>query len=122
VVELVGRQVAERARDTALALYGRGRDHARARGMVIADSKFEFGLLHGELILIDECLTPDSSRFWPAEEVHPGGSPTSFDKQALRDYLASTGWNKMPPPPPLPPEVVERTARIYAELQERLTR
>ena len=90
--------------------------------MVIADTKFEFGLLDGEVILIDECLTPDSSRFWPAEEVVPGGKPTSFDKQVLRDYLVNTGWNKEPPPPNLPAEVVKQTAHTYAEIQERLTR
>ena len=89
---------------------------------MIADTKFEFGLADGELILIDECLTPDSSRFWPASEVRPGGKPTSFDKQVLRDWLLSTDWNKSPPPPPLPADVVEKTARTYAEIEERLTK
>lgn len=122
VCELVGKDVAERARDAALALYGRGRDYAAERGIVIADTKFEFGLLGGELVLIDECLTPDSSRFWPADEVKPGGKPTSFDKQVLRDYLSSLSWNKQPPPPPLPAEVVQKTAQTYADIERRLTR
>ena len=121
-VELVGPEIAEQARAAALSLYATGRDHAAARGMVIADTKFEFGLLDGELMLIDECLTPDSSRFWPADEVHPGGKPTSYDKQVLRDYLLSTDWNRQPPPPALPTEVLEKTASTYTEIQERLTR
>jgi phosphoribosylaminoimidazole-succinocarboxamide synthase len=121
VIELVGEDVAKQARDAALALYSQGRDHARERGIVIADTKFEFGLLDGELILIDECLTPDSSRFWPAEEVSPGGHPTSCDKQFLRDYLSGTGWNKQPPPPPLPADVVDATARTYLDIYQRLT-
>jgi phosphoribosylaminoimidazole-succinocarboxamide synthase len=121
VVDLVGRDVATKARAAALALYSQGRDHARERGIVIADTKFEFGLLDGELVLIDECLTPDSSRFWPAAEVVPGGRPTSCDKQFLRDYLSGTGWNKQPPPPPLPPEVITATARTYQDIYQRLT-
>ncbi|MCA8964612.1 MAG: phosphoribosylaminoimidazolesuccinocarboxamide synthase [Planctomycetes bacterium] len=121
VVELVGERVALAARDTALKLYQRGRDHARTRGIVIADTKFEFGLADGELVLIDECLTPDSSRFWPADEVRPGGKPTSFDKQYLRDWLLSSGWDRTPPPPTLPDDVVRKTAATYAEIQRRLT-
>ena len=121
VVEMVGESLATKARDAALALYERGRAYARQRGIVIADTKFEFGLHNGELMLIDECLTPDSSRFWPASEVRPGGNPTSFDKQYLRDWLQTTGWNKTPPPPPLPPEVVAKTAATYADIQRRLT-
>jgi len=122
VVQLVGHDVAAKARDAALSLYSSGRDYARERGIVIADTKFEFGLLDDELILIDECLTPDSSRFWPATEVVPGGHPTSCDKQVLRNYLSGTGWNKQPPPPALPPEVVAGTARTYQDIYERLTR
>jgi phosphoribosylaminoimidazole-succinocarboxamide synthase len=122
VVGLVSEPVARKARDKALELYASGRDFAQSRGLVIADTKFEFGLLDGALLLIDECLTPDSSRFWPAEEVTPGGHPTSFDKQVLRDYLAASGWNKEPPPPKLPDEVVQNTARTYREIRERLTR
>ncbi len=121
VVEMVGEPVATQARAAALALYNAGRAHARRRGIVIADTKFEFGLLDGKLMLIDECLTPDSSRFWPANEVRPGSQPTSFDKQYLRNWLLSTGWNKTPPPPPLPPEVVAKTASTYAEIRRLLT-
>ena len=120
--ELVGRDIAEQARDAALTLYQRGREYAAERGIVIADTKFEFGMFDGKLMLIDECLTPDSSRFWPESEVVPGGKPTSFDKQVLRDYLASTGWDKNPPPPALPQEVVDKTAQTYNDVQERLTR
>lgn len=121
-VELVGREVAEAAREAALAVYARGRDHARERGIVIADTKLEFGLDEGgELLLIDECLTPDSSRFWPADEVRPGGKPTSYDKQVLRDYLLSTGWDRQPPPPPLPDSIVEHTAATYRDILRRLT-
>jgi phosphoribosylaminoimidazole-succinocarboxamide synthase len=121
VVELVGASVAHEARAAALALYQRGRAHARTRGIVIADTKFEFGLLDGKLLLIDECMTPDSSRFWPADEVRPGGQPTSFDKQYLRNWLLSTGWNKTPPPPALPAEVIDTTAATYARIQQLLT-
>ncbi|MEO6594170.1 MAG: phosphoribosylaminoimidazolesuccinocarboxamide synthase [Planctomycetota bacterium] len=119
-VEMVGRQVAEAARFAALALYQKGREYAKGRGIVIADTKFEFGLLDGKVVLIDECLTPDSSRFWPANEVRPGATPTSFDKQYLRDWLQTTGWNKTPPPPILPPEVIAKTAATYADIQKRL--
>ena len=119
-VEMVGKDVAEAARDAALRLYQRGREYARRRGIVIADTKFEFGLIDGKLMLIDECLTPDSSRFWPASEVRPGGNPTSFDKQYLRDWLVGTGWNKTPPPPTLPPDVIAKTAATYSDIQKRL--
>ena len=121
VVELVGEKVAVQAREAALALYRKGREYARQRGIVIADTKFEFGLRDGKLLLIDECLTPDSSRFWPANEVRPGGNPTSFDKQYLRDWLTATGWPKTPPPPTLTPEVIAKTAATYADIQKRLT-
>src|SRR5690606_18235471 len=117
VCALIGEPIASAARDAALALYHRGAEYARTRGIVIADTKFEFGLLDGELILIDECLTPDSSRFWPAEEVAPGKSPTSFDKQYLRNWLLETGWDQTPPPPQLPDDVVAATAKTYAEIQ-----
>ena len=121
VVRMIGEPVATAARDAALALYQRGAEYAERRGIVIADTKFEFGLLDGQLVLIDECLTPDSSRFLPAEEVAPGATPTSFDKQYLRNWLLSTGWDQTPPPPALPAEVVANTARTYAEIQRRLT-
>jgi len=120
VVEMVGKDVAEQARNAALALYQKGRAYAKTRGIVIADTKFEFGLRDGKLVLIDECLTPDSSRFWPANEVRPGGNPTSYDKQYLRDWLLSTGWKKTPPPPTLPPEVIAKTAATYQDIQQRL--
>ena len=120
VVELVGDRIATAARDAALALYRKGRDHAAKRGIVIADTKFEFGIRDGQLLLIDECLTPDSSRFWPANEVQPGATPTSFDKQYLRNWLLSTGWNKTPPPPALPANVIEQTRATYLEIQRRL--
>lgn len=120
VVDLIGADIAVAARDAALALYRRGSEHAAARGIVIADTKFEFGLLDGQLILIDECLTPDSSRFWPAAEVVPGGKPTSFDKQYLRNWLLQTDWNKSPPPPALPDDVIQATAKTYRDIQTRL--
>jgi phosphoribosylaminoimidazole-succinocarboxamide synthase len=121
VVEMVGEPLAVQARDAALALYRKGREYARQRGIVIADTKFEFGTRDGKLMLIDECLTPDSSRFWPAAEVAPGKNPTSFDKQYLRDWLTGTGWNKNPPPPTLTPDVIAKTAATYADIQKRLT-
>ena len=121
-VELVGQEIAEQARDAALALYCAGRDFASKRGIVIADTKFEFGMREGKLILIDECLTPDSSRFWPADETVPGGKPTSFDKQVLRDWLVGNDWDRTPPPPRLPTEVVEGTASTYRDIQARLCR
>lgn len=120
VVELVGPKVAAAARDAALRLYGKGREHAARAGIVIADTKFEFGLDGDRLLLIDECMTPDSSRFWPAEEVVPGGKPTSFDKQYLRDWLLASGWNRTPPPPTLPADVIAKTAATYKEIQRRL--
>jgi phosphoribosylaminoimidazole-succinocarboxamide synthase len=117
---MVGQKLAEQAREAALELYRRGNNHARERGIVIADTKFEFGLREGRLMLIDECLTPDSSRFWPADEVRPGARPRSFDKQVLRDWLEQSGWNKQPPPPALPREVVEETAATYRQIRQRL--
>ena len=118
---LVGDSVATRARDAALRLYTTARDYAAARGIVIADTKFEFGLLGSDVILIDEVLTPDSSRFWPAAEVKPGGQPTSFDKQLVRNWLEGTGWNKTPPPPRLPDEIVQRTSQTYRDICIKLT-
>jgi phosphoribosylaminoimidazole-succinocarboxamide synthase len=122
VVELVGKDVAIAARAAAIDLYKQGHAYASERGIVIADTKFEFGLLGKDLLLIDECLTPDSSRFWPAAEVKPGGQPRSYDKQVLRDWLVQSGWKKTPPPPKLPPDVVAKTASAYDEIQKRLTR
>jgi phosphoribosylaminoimidazole-succinocarboxamide synthase len=118
---LVGADIAEAARAASLKLYHFARDYARQRGIIIADTKFEFGLLDGRLILIDEMLTPDSSRFWPADQYQPGQSQPSFDKQFVRDYLETLDWNKNPPAPALPPQVVARTQDKYLEAYERLT-
>ncbi len=118
---LVGPDLAGRLREISLAVYERGRQMAEAKGIIVADTKFEFGLLNGELILIDEVLTPDSSRFWPMDGYKPGGPQPSFDKQYLRDYLDSLGWDHSPPPPPLPAHVVERTREKYLEALVRLT-
>ena len=112
----------ERLRTLTLELYGRASAHAEARGIILADTKFEFGLTEaGELLLIDEALTPDSSRFWPADQYKPGGPQASFDKQYVRDYLEAIKWNKQPPVPSLPADVVERTRAKYLEAFERLT-
>ena len=118
----IGALLAEQVRTTALALYQFAADYARARGIIIADTKFEFGLTaQGELTLMDEALTPDCSRFWPADTYQVGISPPSFDKQFVRDYLESLGWNKQPPGPPLPAEVIARTRDKYLEALQRLT-
>ena len=106
---------------SSLKIYNFARDYARQRGIIIADTKFEFGLFEGKLILIDEVLTPDSSRFWPADKYQPGRSQPSFDKQFVRDYLETLTWNKQPPAPALPPEVVRKTEEKYLEAYERLT-
>jgi phosphoribosylaminoimidazole-succinocarboxamide synthase len=119
--EIVGTAIAEQARAASLKLYRFARDYARWRGIIIADTKFEFGLLDGMLILIDEALTPDSSRFWPADQYQPGKAQPSFDKQFVRDYLETLDWKKTPPAPALPPEVVARTQAKYVEAYERLT-
>ena len=120
-VELVGEDLATRARDVAIELYTRGAALARERGIIIADTKFELGLIDGELVLCDEVLTPDSSRFWPLDEWKPGTTPPSFDKQPVRDYLETLDWDKTPPPPPLPHEVVTATSSRYIEAYERIT-
>jgi phosphoribosylaminoimidazole-succinocarboxamide synthase len=120
-VDLVGKETAERARDASLELYRRGAEWAAQRGIVIADTKFELGTVDGELVVADEVLTPDSSRFWPAGEVTLGSTPPSFDKQPLRDYLESLGWDKAPPPPPLPAEVIASTRARYVDAYERVT-
>jgi phosphoribosylaminoimidazole-succinocarboxamide synthase len=119
--QIVGADIAEQARTASVRLYRYARDYARLRGIIIADTKFEFGLLDGKLILIDEILTPDSSRFWPADKYKPGQSQPSFDKQFVRDYLETLDWNKTPPAPALPPEVVARTQAKYLEAYELLT-
>ncbi|MBP7827603.1 MAG: phosphoribosylaminoimidazolesuccinocarboxamide synthase [Verrucomicrobia bacterium] len=117
----VGADLAEQARAASLRIYTEARAYARQRGIIIADTKFEFGLFDGQLILIDEVLTPDSSRFWPADQYTPGRSQPSFDKQFVRDYLETLDWNKTPPGPVLPPEVVAKTSATYLEAYERLT-
>jgi phosphoribosylaminoimidazole-succinocarboxamide synthase len=116
----VGEELTALITATSLKLYAHAEEYGRARGIIIADTKFEFGLLDGRLILIDEVLTPDSSRFWPADQYKPGGAQPSFDKQYLRDYLEATGWNKEPPPPPLPDDVVRTTSDKYREAYQRL--
>lgn len=118
---LVGRDLVARLRELTLALYRRGARHAEERGIIVADTKFEFGLIDGELVLIDEVFTPDSSRFWPKATYRPGGPQPSFDKQFVRDYLEQVGWNKQPPVPALPPEVVARTREKYLEAFRLLT-
>jgi phosphoribosylaminoimidazole-succinocarboxamide synthase len=120
-VELIGEDLAVRARDLSLALYARGAELAAERGIIIADTKFEMGLVDGELVLADEVLTPDSSRFWPADEWVPGTTPPSFDKQPIRDYLETLDWNKQAPPPSLPDEVVDASSVRYREAYERIT-
>jgi phosphoribosylaminoimidazole-succinocarboxamide synthase len=119
--KIVGVELATQARDLSLKIYRAGRDYARQRGIIIADTKFEFGLSDGKLILIDEVMTPDSSRFWPADQYQPGRGQPSFDKQFVRDYLETLDWNKTPPGPVLPPEVVAKTSATYLEAYERLT-
>ncbi len=120
-VNLVGKELAERAREVSLELYSRGAAWAAERGIIIADTKFELGLVDGELVVADEVLTPDSSRFWPADRYRPGTNPPSFDKQPVRDYLDGLDWNKQPPPPPLPAAVVQATSERYIEAYERIT-
>ncbi|HAB17410.1 MAG TPA: phosphoribosylaminoimidazolesuccinocarboxamide synthase [Verrucomicrobiota bacterium] len=118
---IVGTDLAEQARSLSLRLYTEAAAYARTRGLIIADTKFEFGLFDGQLILIDEALTPDSSRFWPADSYAPGRSQPSYDKQFVRDYLESLDWNKTPPAPALPDEVVKQTQAKYFEAYRRLT-
>ncbi len=119
--KIVGADLAAQARDLSLKIYRAGRDYARQRGIIIADTKFEFGLSDGKLILIDEVMTPDSSRFWPADQYQPGRGQPSFDKQFVRDYLETLDWNKTPPGPKLPDDVVAKTSAKYLEAYEKLT-
>jgi phosphoribosylaminoimidazole-succinocarboxamide synthase len=116
----VGAERAAEARRTSLEIYSRARAHAEARGLILADTKFEFGVRDGNLVWIDEALTPDSSRFWPGDEYEPGRPQRAFDKQFVRDYLETLDWNKQPPGPDLPPDVVARTVEKYVEAYERL--
>ena len=119
--DLVGHEVAAAAREISLAAYAAGAAWAAERGIIIADTKFELGFIDGRLCLCDEVLTPDSSRFWPASEWKPGRTPPSFDKQPVRDWLEASGWDKTPPPPPLPAEVVEASRERYRAAYERIT-
>jgi phosphoribosylaminoimidazole-succinocarboxamide synthase len=117
----VGRDLASELRTLTLSLYGRAAEHAARRGIIIADTKFEFGTIDGRIVWIDEALTPDSSRFWPADEYRPGSNPPSYDKQYVRDWLERSGWDKTPPAPELPREVVANTRRKYLQAYEQLT-
>src|SRR5437762_2501653 len=119
---ILGDEVAKRGRDLSLQIYSAGRDHAARHGIIVADTKFEFGWLDDNLLLIDECLTPDSSRFWPKDQYAVGQSPPSFDKQFVRDYLETLDWDKSPPAPRLPKDVIEKTSAKYLEAFRRLTR
>ncbi len=121
VVDQLGKETAEKIREASLNLYNTAAQFAAKRDILIADTKFEFGICEGKILVIDEILTPDSSRFWPAESYVPGKSQPSYDKQIVRDYLNSTGWAKTPPAPPLPKEIAEKTATRYRELWEKLT-
>jgi len=119
--QILGPETAEQVQELSLEIYSRGRDHAAQHGIIVADTKFEFGQIDHRLLLIDECLTPDSSRFWPADQYAVGQSPPSFDKQFVRDYLETLDWDKTPPAPKLPADVIARTAAKYVEAFERLT-
>lgn len=119
--DFIGRETVEKLRDMSISIYEKAHEYARENaGIIIADTKFEFGLVGGEIILIDEILSPDSSRFWPLDEYKPGRSQSSFDKQFVRDYLDSLDWDKNPPAPPLPDEIVEKTVEKYREARNRL--
>ncbi|MSR43631.1 MAG: phosphoribosylaminoimidazolesuccinocarboxamide synthase, partial [Pedosphaera sp.] len=120
-VQIEGAAVTEKVRDLSLRIYKQARDYARERGIIIADTKFEFGKFGGDLILIDEVLTPDSSRFWPAAQYKPGQGQPSFDKQFVRDYLETLDWDKTPPAPALPADIVAKTQAKYLEAYEQLT-
>jgi len=118
---ILGDKIANRVKDLSLEIYSRGRDHAAQRGIIVADTKFEFGKIDRQLLLIDEVLTPDSSRFWPKDQYVVGQSPPSFDKQFVRDYLETLNWDKTPPAPKLPREIIEKTSAKYVEAFERIT-
>ena len=119
--ELVGSELTGQMAEASIRLYQRAAGYARTKGIIIADTKFEMGLADGQLLLVDEVLTPDSSRFWPLDQYVPGKGQPSFDKQFLRDYLSTLDWDKQPPPPPLPAEILEKTKKRYEEAQQRLT-
>src|SRR6266513_1020149 len=119
--QILGNEIANRVKTLSLEIYAHGRDHAAQKGIIVADTKFDFGTIDGELFLIDECLTPDSSRFWPKDQYAVGQSPPSFDKQCVRDYLETLDWDKTPPAPRLPKDVIEKTSVKYLEAFRRLT-
>jgi phosphoribosylaminoimidazole-succinocarboxamide synthase len=121
MANIVGQELSERLRDVSIRVYDKAASYARERGIIIADTKFEFGITQKGLILADEVLTPDSSRFWPAESYTPGRGQESFDKQYVRDYLETIKWNKQPPTPPLPDDVQQRTTAKYVEAYRRIT-
>ena len=121
MIKRIGKNLSEQLREITLTIYERARRMAESKGIIIADTKLEFGLLDGKLILIDELITPDSSRFWPADDYQPGRPQHAFDKQFLRDYLLTLDWDKSPPPPPLPPDIVAKTRERYEEALRRLT-
>ena len=121
VISMIGPETAARLRDLTLTIYKKASDYARSRGIIIADTKFEFGIVDGQILLADEVLTPDSSRFWPADTYSPGGPQPSYDKQFVRDYLESIKWNKQPPAPPLPADVALRTSEKYKDAYRTLT-
>ena len=118
---ILGDEMAQRVKDLSLKIYSEGREHAASRGIIVADTKFEFGTVEGKLLLIDECLTPDSSRFWPADQYVVGKSPPSYDKQFVRDYLETLDWDKTPPGPRLPADIIEKTSAKYREAFENMT-
>jgi phosphoribosylaminoimidazole-succinocarboxamide synthase len=118
---LIGREATDILKKTSLALYKKASEYALSQGIIIADTKFEFGLYNDEIILIDEVLTPDSSRFWPSEQYQPGKAQPSFDKQFVRDYLETLDWDKTPPGPKLPEEIIEKTSLKYLQVYKRLT-
>jgi phosphoribosylaminoimidazole-succinocarboxamide synthase len=120
-IELVGAGVYERVRDLSLRIYEMGAARAHDNGLVLADTKFEFGELDGEIVVIDEMMTPDSSRYWPLDKYRVGTSPPSFDKQYVRDFMDSTGWDHEPPAPAMPAEVIQRTSALYREAYELIT-
>jgi phosphoribosylaminoimidazole-succinocarboxamide synthase len=121
VVKLIGAKKAERLRELSIKIYNKGAEFAAKKGIIVADTKFEFGELDGEIILIDEVLTPDSSRFWPKDKYEPGHDQPSFDKQIVRNYLLKIGWDQKPPVPTLPDDIVQTTSRAYSDIYERLT-
>jgi len=121
IIKLIGLRIANEMEEKSLSIYNYAREYARRRGIIIADTKYEFGMDGDRLILIDELLTPDSSRFWDASQYKTGQSQPSFDKQPVRDWLVQSGWNKEPPAPMLPPEVIEATTRRYVQAYEKIT-